>query len=60
MGLGMQYFQAAGMNNIAVQIEKIAQMSEESSASADTSADSAKHLDSLSSHMKQVVNSYKI
>jgi methyl-accepting chemotaxis protein len=52
--------QAAGMNNIAVQIERIAQMSEESSAAADTSADTAKMLDTLATEMKTIVSTYRL
>jgi uncharacterized phage infection (PIP) family protein YhgE len=52
--------QATGMNSIAVQIEKIAQMAEESSAAADSSADTAKELDRLARETKTIINSYQL
>jgi methyl-accepting chemotaxis protein len=48
------------MNSIAVQIEKIAQMAEESSAAADSSADTAKELDRLARETKTIINSYQL
>lgn len=52
--------QASAMTDIARQVEKIAQMSEESSASADSSAGIAKRVDSLALEMQQVVHQYKL
>ena len=51
---------ATESNNIAIQVEKIAQMSEESSAAAGHSADAAKDLDRLATGMQQIVNTYKL
>ena len=48
------------MNNIATQVERIAQMSEESSAAAANSADTAHDLDRLATDMRRIVSSYKV
>lgn len=52
--------QATAMNNIATQVERIAQMSEESSAAAANSADTAHDLDRLATDMRRIVSSYKV
>ena len=52
--------QATAMNNIATQVERIAQMSEESSAAAANSADTAHDLDRLATDMQRIVSSYKV
>ena len=48
------------MNSIAQQVERIAQMSEESSAAAQNSAQVAKDVDTLATEMQQIVSAYKI
>lgn len=52
--------QGAATNNIAAQVERIAQMSEESSAAVGNSADSARELDRLASDMQRIVSAYRI
>ena len=52
--------QATAMNNIAVQVERIAQMSEESSAAAGHSADTAHELDRLATEMQHIVSAYRL
>ena len=52
--------QGAATNNIATQVERIAQMSEESSAAASNGALSASELDKQAKEMQQVVGSYKL
>jgi methyl-accepting chemotaxis protein len=52
--------QGAATNNIAVQVERIAQMSEESSAAASESSAAALHLDELAHEMQQIVSAYRI
>lgn len=48
------------MTSIAQQVERIAQMSEESSAAAGNSAEVAKALDNLASEMKGIVSAYRL
>ncbi len=52
--------QGAATNNIAVQVERIAQMAEESSASSEESADAARELDRLADGMQKIVASYRL
>jgi len=52
--------QATAMNSIAAQVERIAQMSEESSAAAGHSADTAHGLDRLATDMQHIVSTYKL
>ena len=52
--------QATATNNIAVQVERIAQMSEECSAAAGNSAETAQNLDRLATDMQGIVNTYKL
>ena len=52
--------QGAATNNIAIQVEKIAQMSEESSAAAAESSAAALHLDTLAQNMLQIVRVYRL
>ncbi len=52
--------QATAMNNIASQVERIAQMSEESSAAAGSSAESAQNLDRHAVDMQQIVSAYRL
>lgn len=52
--------QASATNNIAIQVERIAQMSEESSAAAGNSAETARDLDRLATNMRQIVSAYKL
>lgn len=52
--------QGTATNNIAVQVEKIAQMSEESSAAASESSEAASRLDSLAQNMLQIVRAYRL
>jgi methyl-accepting chemotaxis protein len=52
--------QGAATNNIAIQVEKIAQMSEESSAAAAESSAAALHLDTLAQNMLQIVRAYRL
>ncbi|SDH71958.1 methyl-accepting chemotaxis protein [Propionivibrio dicarboxylicus] len=52
--------QGAATNSIAVQVERIAQMSEESSAAAQNSAQAAKDLDDLAAEMQRIVNAYRL
>jgi methyl-accepting chemotaxis protein len=52
--------QGAATNNIAVQVERIAQMSEESSASATESSSAALHLDKLAHEMQRIVSAYRL
>ena len=52
--------QASAMNSIAQQVERIAQMSEESSAAAGNSAQIARDLDTLASEVQQIVGAYKL
>ena len=52
--------QGAATNNIATQVERIAQMSEESSAAAGHSADAARELDRLASDMRHIVSAYQL
>jgi methyl-accepting chemotaxis protein len=51
--------QGAATNNIAVQVEKIAQMSEESSAAASETSDAAISLDKLAKDMLHVISAYR-
>ena len=43
-----------------VQVEHIAQMSEESSAAAGNSADAARELDRLATDMQRIVSAYRL
>ena len=52
--------QGAATNNIASQVERIAQMSEESSAAAGNSAHAANELDRLAKDMHRIVSAYKL
>lgn len=52
--------QGAATNNIAAQIERIAQMSEESSAAAGETADAARGLDELARKMRAEVGRYRL
>ncbi|MDO6386360.1 methyl-accepting chemotaxis protein [Uliginosibacterium sp. 31-12] len=52
--------QGAATNSIAIQVEKIAQMSEESSAAAGESADAARALDQLARQMHEIVAAYRL
>lgn len=52
--------QASAMNNIAVQVERIAQMSEESSAAAGHGADTAQNLDQIATNLRQILDRYKL
>lgn len=52
--------QGAATNNIAVQVEKIAQMAEESSAASAESARAARDLDLLAEGMQRIVASYRL
>ena len=45
---------------IATQVERIAQMSEESRAATGTSSDSARELDRLATEMKRIVSDYRL
>ena len=52
--------QGAATNNIASHVERIAQMSEESSAAAANSADAAQELDRLATEMQRIVSAYRL
>ncbi|SFN09581.1 methyl-accepting chemotaxis protein [Formivibrio citricus] len=52
--------QGTATNNIAIQVEKIAQMSEESSAAAEESARAAHDLDRLAGEMHDIVAAYRL
>lgn len=52
--------QSTATNNIATQVERIAQMSEESSAAAGHSADTAHELDRLATDMQKIVSAYRL
>ena len=52
--------QGTATNSIAVQVEHIAQMSEESSAAAGNSADAARELDRLATDMQRIVSAYRL
>ncbi|MFT3847704.1 MAG: methyl-accepting chemotaxis protein [Propionivibrio sp.] len=52
--------QATAMTSIAQQVERIAQMSEESSAAADHSEHVAKELDGLANEMQRIVTAYRL
>jgi len=52
--------QGSATNNIALQVERIAQMSEESSAAAGHSAQTAQDLDRLAVDMQQIVSAYRL
>ncbi|MBI1173723.1 MAG: HAMP domain-containing protein [Sideroxydans sp.] len=52
--------QSKASNDIAAQIEKVAQMSEENSAAAEQSASAAEHLAKLADDMRTTVNRFKI
>jgi methyl-accepting chemotaxis protein len=52
--------QGAATNNIAIQVERIAQMSEESSVSSASSAEAATRLDALAIDMQRIVEAYKL
>ena len=52
--------QGSATNNIAAQVERIAQMSEESSAAAGNSAQAANELDRLAREMQGIVGAYRL
>ena len=52
--------QGAATNNIATQVERIAQMSEESSTAAQNSAQAAHDLDQLAAEMQRIVSAYRL
>lgn len=52
--------QGSATNNIAVQVEKIAQMSEESSAAAAETSQAAVSLDKLAKDMLHVISAYRL
>ena len=52
--------QGSATNNIATQVERIAQMSEESSAAAGNSSHSAHELDRLATEMQRIVSDYRL
>ena len=52
--------QASAMNSIALQVERIAQMSEESSSAADNSSQVARDLDGFALEMQQIVRAYRL
>ena len=52
--------QGAATNNIALQVERIAQMTEENSAAAGNSAQAANELDRLATDMQQIVSAYRL
>ncbi len=52
--------QGTATNNIATQVERIAQMSEESSAAAGSSAKAAQDLDRLAADMQRIVSTYRL
>lgn len=52
--------QGSATNNIAVQVERIAQMSEQSNAAAEESAHSAQDLDRLAADMQRIVSAYRL
>ncbi|MBS1156246.1 MAG: methyl-accepting chemotaxis protein [Proteobacteria bacterium] len=52
--------QGVATNNIGSQVEKIAQMSEQSSAAAAESASAARDLDSLAGEMHRIVAAYRL
>lgn len=52
--------QGAATNNIAVQVERVAQMSEENSAAAGNCAQAARELDRLAREMQTIVSSYRL
>lgn len=52
--------QGSATNNIAVQVERIAQMSEESSAAATESSSAAMRLDKLAKDMQHIVSAYQL
>lgn len=52
--------QGSATNNIAVQVERIAQMSEESSAAATESSSAALRLDKLAKDMQHIVSAYRL
>jgi methyl-accepting chemotaxis protein len=52
--------QGAATNNIAGQVERMAQMAEESSAAAGLSANAAKTLDQLAADMQHIIGRYTL
>ncbi|MFT3850414.1 MAG: methyl-accepting chemotaxis protein [Propionivibrio sp.] len=52
--------QGSATNNIATQVERIAQMSEQSSAAAANSNEAARELDRLAAEMQRVVSAYRL
>lgn len=52
--------QSAASTNIAMQVERIAQMAEEISVSAGASSDSARSLDGVAATLQRVVHAYKL
>ena len=52
--------QGSASNNIAQQIERIAQMAEEASAAAQETSDNANMLERLATEMREVVSAYRL
>ncbi len=52
--------QGSATNNIATQVERIAQMSDESSAAAGNSSDAARDLDRLATEMQHIIGAYRL
>jgi methyl-accepting chemotaxis protein len=52
--------QSSASNDIATQVEKVAQMSEKNNAAASEAATAATHLESLASDIRQTVRQFKI
>jgi len=52
--------QSSASNDIAAQVEKVAQMTEENSAAAAETSSAANNLQELASHMRATVNRFKI
>jgi len=52
--------QSVASNDIAGSVERVAQMSEESSAAAHNTADAARSLDKLAEEMRSIVAAYKL
>jgi methyl-accepting chemotaxis protein len=52
--------QGSATNNIAVQVERIAQMSEESSSAALETSDAALKLDELAKEMQRITSAYRV
>jgi methyl-accepting chemotaxis protein len=52
--------QSSASTSIAQQVERIAQMAEESNAAASESAQSARELDTFAASMQEIVRSYRL